>query len=100
MPLNSAQRRVLAARGNRLKARVIVRADELSEATVAHVRQAFGQAELLKIRISTDDRAACDRAALQLGQRVPCEVVQRVGRVVLLYRPADKVDGASSKRRD
>jgi RNA-binding protein len=98
MPLSSAQRRVLAARGNRLKARVIIRADELSDATVTHVRQAFGQGELLKIRISTDDRAACDRAALQLGERVPCEVVQRLGRVVLLYRPATEADGEPCHR--
>ena len=93
MPLSSRERRTLAARGNRLKARVTIRADELSDAAVAHVRHAFGERELVKIRISTDDREACDRAADQLRERVPCEVVQRVGRVVLLYRPSAEADG-------
>jgi len=98
MPLSSAERRTLAARGNRLKAHVIIRAEELSDAAVAHVRQAFGTSELLKVRISTDDRAACDRAALRLGALVPCEIVQRVGRVVLLYRPTDQNRGDDPAR--
>ena len=92
MPLSSSERRALAARGNRLKANVVVRADELSDATVAHVRNAFGQKELLKVRISTDDREACSRAAVELAERIPCELVQRVGRVALLYRPAAEAD--------
>ncbi len=93
MPLSSGERRALAAQGNRLKAHVIIRADELSETTVAHVRQAFGQNELIKIRLSTDDRQECARAAEELAQRIPCELVQRVGRVVLLYRPAAQASG-------
>ena len=93
MPLSSKERRALAARGNRLKASVIIRADELSEATVAHVRNAFGERELLKVRISTDDREACSRAALELAKRIPCELVQRVGRVALLYRSKAQANG-------
>ncbi len=91
MPLSARERRALAASGNRLKANVIVRADELSEATVAHVRNAFGEKELLKVRISTDDREACARAAMELAERIPCDLVQRVGRVALLYRAAPDV---------
>ncbi|MFQ5807448.1 MAG: YhbY family RNA-binding protein [Phycisphaerae bacterium] len=88
MSLSSRERRALAAKGNRLKANVIIRAGRLSEATVAHVRNAFGEKELLKVRISTDDRAECARAATELAERIPCELVQRVGRIALLYRPA------------
>ena len=86
MLLSSGERRALAARGNRLKANVIVRADELSETTVAHVRTAFGKRDLIKVRISSDDREECARAAEELAERIPCELVQRVGRVALLYR--------------
>lgn len=93
MPLSSGERRTLAAKGNRLKAQVIIRAGQLSEAMVAHVRQAFGQKELIKVRLSTDDRQECARAAEELAQRIPCELVQRVGRVVLLYRPAAQDGG-------
>jgi RNA-binding protein len=87
MPLSPHERRTLAAQANRLKARVIIRAAALSEATVAHVRRAFGQRELLKVRISTDDRAECAEVARRLAEQIPCELVQVVGRVALLYRP-------------
>lgn len=90
MPLSSTQRRALAARGNRLKVCVIIGAGELSEATVTHVRQALTGKELIKVRISTDDRQECARAALELAERIPCELVQRVGRVALLYRPTEE----------
>jgi len=105
MGLGSGERRALAAKGHRLKAHVIIRADELSDATVAHVRRAFGDRELIKVRISTDDRQQCLLAAQELAERIPCELVQRVGRVALLYRPAERKDnddnlnGGSRKRR-
>jgi RNA-binding protein len=92
MRLSSAERRALAAQGHRLKAHVIIRADELSDAVLAHVRRAFGERELLKVRISADDREQCLRAAQELAERIPCELVQRVGRVALLYRPPDEAD--------
>jgi RNA-binding protein YhbY len=41
-----------------------------------------------KVRIHADSGAECEQAAAELAQRVPCEVVSRVGRVVLLHRPA------------
>ena len=69
MGLGSGERRALAAKGNRLKAHVIIRADELSDATVAHVRRAFGDRELIKVRISTDDRQQCLLAAQELAAR-------------------------------
>ncbi len=90
MGLTSGRRRELIALGNRIKANVIIRADELSDATIDHVRQAFGDKELIKIRISTSDRQQCLLAAEQLAERVPCELVQRIGRVALLYRTEDK----------
>ena len=89
MSLSSRERRALAARGNRLKANVAIQAGELSDATVEHVRRAFGRNELIKVRISTDDREECSQAARELAERIPCALVQRVGRVALLYRPAE-----------
>ena len=94
MELNARQRRELAAQGNRLKARVIIGGDELSDASVAHVRQAFGDQTLIKVRISTDDRELCTRVAEGLAERIPCDLVQRVGRVALLYRPTVEGGGA------
>jgi len=86
MPLSSAQRRALAAEANSLKATVTVSAGALGDAVVSHVRTALGSRPLVKVRIHADDAATCDAAAAELAARVPCELVQRVGRVALLYR--------------
>lgn len=89
MALSSNDRRRLAAQGNRLKASVSITADELSEAVVAHVREALRTSALVKVRVNTDDRGALRPLAEQIAARVPCEVVQCVGRVLLLHRADD-----------
>ncbi len=92
MELTSGQRRALKARGNRIKASVTISAEDLSEAAVEHVRRAFARRDLIKVRLVTDDRELCDRAAAELARRVPCHLVQRIGRVALLYRPVENAD--------
>jgi RNA-binding protein len=88
MPLTSKQRRELGARGQRLKPAITISAetDGLAETVVTHIRALLVEHELAKVRIRTDDRAACRRAAEQLAARVPCQIVRIVGRVALLYR--------------
>ena len=85
MVLNPKQRRELIARGHSLKATVTIAADPVSESTVAHVRQLLAGRDLAKLRIRAESRVECEQAAAELAERVPCEVVMRVGRVVLLY---------------
>ncbi len=87
MHLTGKQRRALAAQAHGLKARITLRAEALSDAAIDHVRKALQTRPLLKVRIQTDDRAECDRAAQTLARRIGCLLVQRVGRVVVLYRP-------------
>lgn len=86
MALDPTQRSALLASANRLKAAVTIGATEPNGAAIAHVRQAFRKHELLKVRISTDDRDVCRQVAAALAERVPCELVQVVGRVAILYR--------------
>jgi len=96
MPLSSRQRRELAARGQRLKAKVTIAAGELSEAAVAHVRRAFARDELLKVRINADDREQFAQTAAGLAERLPAELVQLIGRVALFYRvPPDDEESDS-----
>ncbi len=86
MALTGGERRKLAAAGNRLAATLTIAADNLTDAVVNHVRTALADRELLKVRIHTDTAEECDVAAAELANRVPCDLVQRVGRVALLYR--------------
>ena len=92
MGLNPKHRRELAARGQRLKPVATVSADAISESAIAHVRQLLAERELLKVRIQADSREECERAAAVLVAQVPCELVTRVGRVVLLHSPPEDVE--------
>lgn len=87
MALDAKVRRELVKRGHGLKAELSLSAGEISDAAVDHVRAFLAGRELGKVRIRADSAAECDEAAAELAGRVPCEVVSRVGRVVLLYRP-------------
>ena len=94
MSLSPKERRELIARSHQLKASVTIAAAGVSEGAIEHVRELLATRELMKVRIQTDSREECDRAADALATRVPCEVVTRVGRVVLLFRAADAEETA------
>ena len=83
---SAGQRRELVARGHRLKARLVLGHHGVTDAFVAHVRTAFEQNELLKIRIEAKGTDDMRRLAADLADRLPCHLLQSVGRVILLYR--------------
>jgi|YNPNPStandDraft_1061719.scaffolds.fasta_scaffold58678_2 RNA-binding protein len=90
MALNSRRRRELLTRAHGLSPVVTVAAERLAPAVVEQVRSYLSQHELAKVRIRAADRQACDRAAAELARLVPCELVARVGRVAIFYRPAEQ----------
>lgn len=87
MSLDGRQRRELIAQSHRLKALASVPAGPVSETTAAHVRTLFTHHNLVKVRIQGEHAADCDETAAELARTVPCELVIRVGRVALLYKP-------------
>lgn len=91
MSLDSRSRKDLLARSHPLRPTVTL-STNLTDAAVAQVRTAFGSRELLKVRVQADSTAECDEVAARLAREVPCELVKRVGHVVILFRPADKSD--------
>lgn len=94
MSIDSGFRRDLAARAHALEPRATVTAGHLTDNVIETVRSCFAHHDLVKVRVHAEDRDACDAAAAAIARRVPCEFVQRVGRVVTLYRPlhSEKVD--------
>lgn len=97
MALTGNERRALAAQANPLRTRLTIGA-ELSDPMVAQVRETLGHHALLKVRVATDDRDTVAHLGRQLAERVPCEVVQRVGRVLVLYRHDAGADDARDGR--
>lgn len=94
MPLSASERKALAARGHHLRPRATLGESEVNEPTIEHVRRLFDAADLVKIRVNTRDRDAFAAIVTQLAHRVPCQIVQRIGRVALLYHPAPRESSA------
>jgi RNA-binding protein YhbY len=92
MTLDAKLRRELIKRGHGLKVEISLSAVEISDAAIEHVRTFLAGRDLGKVRIRADSAVECEAAAADLAQRVPCEVVARVGRVVLLHRPVAAQD--------
>jgi len=76
----------LLGRGHRLKAKLTLGRQGLTETFAAHVRQCFEHTDLLKVRIDCDDRDEAQQMAVALAASIPCHLIQRTGRVALLYR--------------
>jgi len=89
---SAAEKRALRSRANRIKASLAAGRGGLAQPFIDQVRLAFENADLLKIRLSTDTASESDEMAAALAERVPCHLVSRVGRVVVLYRPLPEKD--------
>lgn len=88
--MDARKRRELAAAGRRLKARVTISGGALSDGAAEQVRRALATQPLLKVRVNTTERTDADAVAAALAERTGCEVVERLGFVLLLHRePAD-----------
>ena len=85
-PPSASEKRELRSRANRIKARLIVGRKRLTEAVLAEVRKELDRNELIKVRMDEDDAAEAERLAHELAERVPCHLIQRIGRVALLFR--------------
>ena len=100
MSLTSTQRRALVARSHALQPVVSIGRAALRDSVIASVREAFNQRDLLKVRITADNAGECERVAVEVAARVPCEFVKRIGRVVLLYRATPLAADAAAEDRD
>jgi len=85
--LKPRERAQLKARAHALEPVVQVGNAGLSDAVVAEVDRALTAHELIKVKIVGDDREARVEIAEALCARTDAALVQRVGKVVVLWRP-------------
>jgi RNA-binding protein len=91
-PLTSKERAHLKARAHALEPFVQTGGAGITDAVVKEVDRALTAHELLKVRVGTDDRD--ERVALgdELCARTGATAVDRVGKILILWRPRP-VDG-------
>ena len=86
-PLTPAERRDLRAKAHHLDPVVLVGHHGLTPAVLHEIDLALLKHELVKVRISSDDRAVREAAFAQLATDLECAPVQHVGKVLVLWRP-------------
>jgi RNA-binding protein len=96
MALDAAHRRMLRGIGHHLDPVVSVGDDGVSEGVVAETERALADHELVKVRLPAGGKARRAALAEALCVATGAEAVQHIGRMALLYRPAEKPDPRKS----
>ncbi|WP_159015376.1 ribosome assembly RNA-binding protein YhbY [Cognatiluteimonas profundi] len=86
--LTNAQTRFLRGQAHGLKAILQVGGKGISQTLVDEVIGALEHHELIKVKIATDDRDVRQQLGEELATRADAAVVQRIGHIVILYRPS------------
>jgi len=86
--LTNAQTRFLRGQAHGLKAILQVGGKGISQTLVDEVIAALEHHELIKVKITAEDRDAREALARDLATRADAALVQRIGHVVILYRPS------------
>lgn len=86
MPLTSAQKKQFRSIGHHLSPVVQVSENGMSDGAVAEVKRALSDHELIKVKLMSNERDERKAQAEALAEKVHAEVVQTIGKIVLLYR--------------
>ena len=85
--LTARERAHLKARAHALGAIVQVGQGGITDTVVAELDRALTAHELIKVRITGDDREARQAAVEDICARTDAARVQQVGKIVVLWRP-------------
>src|SRR5690606_2728380 len=78
--------------GHQLNPIVTVAGNGLSEGVVQELNRALDDHELIKVKLAIADREERKEVVAQLQELPHVELVQEVGKIVLLYRPNKKAN--------
>lgn len=86
--LTIQERKRLRQIGHALNPVVMIGGQGLSEAVVEETLRALNDHELIKVKVAGEDREARAAAIAALSQETEAEIVQTIGKIVLLYKKA------------
>lgn len=88
--LTPAQRQYLKGLAHPLSPVVIIGEKGLSEAVVKEIDRALKAHELIKIKAGSDEKETRNQWLEEICQMVDASPVQQIGKVLVVYRPAEK----------
>jgi RNA-binding protein len=92
MPLTADRKKQFRTIGHQLNPIVTVAGNGLSEGVVQELNRALDDHELIKVKLAIADREERKEVVAQLQELPHVELVQEVGKIVLLYRPNKKAN--------
>lgn len=90
MPLDPARKKHLRTIGHQLRPIVMVSERGISEGVSLELERALEDHELIKVKLAVADPSARRELATVICEQHRAELVQAVGKVVLLFRSAQK----------
>ena len=97
--LSPAQRKLLKARAHALKPVVTVGNQRLSAAVLEEIETCLRAHELIKIRVSGDDRDARQALLGEICNRSGAAPVQHIGKILIIYREREEDAAPAPKKR-
>lgn len=90
MALSNSEKKRFKTIGHDLKPVVIVAGNGLSEGVLGELERALNDHELVKIKLAIEDREDRKAIAEELCRRCSAELVQSIGKMLLIFRAANK----------
>jgi len=86
IPLSSQQKKSLRGIAHHLDPVVAVSERGLSEGIIEETERALNDHELIKVKVFDNDRTVRQDIANELAEKTGAVVVQRIGKIAILYR--------------
>jgi len=90
MPLTNERKKHLRNIGHGLKPVVTIAGKGLSEGVCAELERALTDHELIKVKLAIEDRDQRKQIGEEISAQFKADIVQTIGKIFLLYRPAAK----------
>lgn len=90
MPLSIAEKKRFRRIGHELSPVVLTGGSGITEGVLAETDRALEDHELIKVRVNGEDREERSAAIQMIAAETKSQIVQIIGKMVLLYRPARK----------
>ncbi len=91
MELRGKQKRFLRSQAHHLSPLFQIGKGGLNEAMITQIEEALEKRELIKINLLQNTDEIATEVATTLEKEIKCDVVQIIGRVLVLFKPSSKV---------
>ncbi|MCW8194693.1 ribosome assembly RNA-binding protein YhbY [Proteobacteria bacterium 005FR1] len=88
--LSNEDKKRFRAIGHKLKPVIIVGGKGLSDSVIDEMQRALEDHELIKVKMAVEDRDDRQLIIGEISERTGSELVQSIGKTLLLYRAAKK----------